>query len=375
MEFSTTPSSFNLVIGSYTNGGSEGIYIFRLLTESGDLIYLNKITGIKNPSYLCTAGHGEYTHLYAVSEVTDESKGSVSSFRLKTESGTAELVNKREFEDKGSCYITVGKDEKHLFVANYISGNLLVLPVSENGFIDIPVQRFTYQGSGPDTERQERPHVHAAVLSPDNRYLFCTDLGTDTLHIYRYEPLLEIPLKQASPEFIDLPPGSGPRHLTFSSDGRFMYLITELTGIIMVFHHYEGKLQHLQYISTVSEEYQGEIGGADVLLSPDERFLYACNRGDLNEIIVYEIDQLNGTLSFIQRISSYGRSPRSLIIDPSRRFLLAANQNSDNITMFKINLSTGELIFTGKEIQVRNPSCVKFAGFNPQEYPSWSFIA
>lgn len=374
MELSSTPSAFNLVIGTYTKGGIEGIYLYRLLPDSGELVYLNVITGIENPSYLCSAGHAEQTHLYAVSEISEGPRGSVFSFKINIETGEADLVNKREYEDKGSCHISVGKNQKHLFVANYISGNLLVLPINDAGFVSIPIQRFTYQGSGSDPERQDRSHAHAAVLSPDNKYLFCTDLGTDTLHIYQYEPSLEIPVKQASPPFITLPPGSGPRTLTFSADGRFMYLVNELSGDLMVFHHYRGKLQDLQCITTVPEGYQGEVGGADVLLSPDERFLYTCNRGELNEILVYEVDQINGTLSYVQRVSSFGQSPRSLVIDPSRRFLLAANQHSHNVTLFKIDLSTGKLSFTGKEIQVNSPACVKFIGFNLQDFPSWSFL-
>lgn len=374
MEISNTPPSFNLVIGTYTNSGSKGVYIYRLLTDSGELVHLNEITAIKNPSYLCAAGHDEQTRLYAVSETSDEAKGSVSAFQLNTASGIASLINRREFEDKGACHVTVGKDEQHLFIANYISGNLVVLPLSENGFINTPVQRFTYQGSGPNRERQQQPHAHAAVLTPDNKYLFCTDLGTDQLHVYRYDPLSTIPLSPASPDFISLPPGSGPRHLTFSGDSRFMYLITELTGHIMVFHHQHGKLELLQSVPTAPEGFQGDVGGADVVLSPDERFLYASIRGELDEILAYEVDQLDGTLKFIQRISSHGKSPRSIVVDPSRRFLLAANQNSDNVTMFKLNLSTGELVFTGREIQISSPACLKFVGIDVQEFPNWTFL-
>ncbi len=353
-----TPKTFDLLIGTYTTGDSKGIYVYRFYTETGKTAYLNEVTGIDNPSYLCIAKNNRF--VYSVNEVGSDRKGSVSSFSFEPKTGKIDLINKQPSTGSGPCYISVDKALKHAFVANYASGALSVLPVNKDGSLAPVIQTIQDQGHGPNKERQEGPHVHTAVLSPDDKYLLYTDLGTDKLNIYRYKPGQAQPLSPADPSAIDVLPGHGPRHLDFSPDKKHMYLITEMGGVIYVYDYDGPKSKQLEAISMVAEGFKGATGAADIHVSPDGRFLYATNRGDANEIVVFAVNPDNGRLTFVERKPSMGKSPRNFVIDPTGNYLLVANQNSNDIFVYRINKITGKLTLTTSKINIGNPSCLKF---------------
>jgi len=234
------------------------------------------------------------------------------------------------------------------------------LPINKDGSLMPVVQTIQDAGTGPNKDRQAGPHVHTAVLSPDEKYLLYTDLGTDKLNIYRYKPGADQTLIAAEPSVINVLPGHGPRHLDFSPDKKYMYLITEMGGVIYVFDYDGPKSKQLEAISLVADGFKGATGAADIHVSPDGKFLYATNRGDANEIVVFSIDHSSGRLTFVERKSSMGKTPRNFVIDPSGNYLLVANQMSDNIYVYRINKLTGKLTLTTSKITVGNPSCLKF---------------
>lgn len=354
-----TPKTYDLLIGTYTTGTSKGISVYRFYTETGKTAYLNEVTGIDNPSYLCITKNGKY--VYSVNEVGSDRKGSVSAFSFEPKVGKIELINKQPSTGTGPCYISVDKAMKNVFVANYAGGSLSVLPINKaDGSLGQVSQTIQDSGKGPNKNRQEGPHVHTAVLSPDEKYLLYTDLGTDKLNIYRYKPGKEQPLIAAEPSAIDVLPGHGPRHIDFTPDKKYMYLITEMGSVIYVYDYDDAKSKQLEAISLLPDGFKGATGAADIHVSPDGKFLYATNRGDLNEIIVFSVNPDNGRLTFVERKPSMGKTPRNFVIDPSGNFLLVANQNSDSVIVYRINKSTGRLTLTNSRITIGNPSCLKF---------------
>lgn len=356
MTDNNTPSTFNLLIGTYTADHTEGISVCRFDARNGRLAYLSGIEGVANPSYLCISGDGRL--VYAVNENNYDQPGAVSALSFDSATGALTLINQQE-TGRGPCYISVDTMLRHAFVANYAGGSLSVFPLGEDGSLLHVIQNVQYEGSGPDEERQEQPHVHAAVVSPDDRYVFVTDLGTDQFHCYHYQPSAKPPL-QTTGSPLQVLPGHGPRHICFSPNNKFMYLVTEMGGTVYVYNYGDGQSPPIQTISLQADDFTGTAGGGDIQISPDGRFLYASNRGDANEIVVFSINVETGWLTFVERKPSMGQSPRNLAIDPSGSFLLIANQNTNNIVVYSIQKQTGELTLTDSKVNIESPCCLKF---------------
>lgn len=351
-----TPSTYDLLIGTYTKGKSKGIMVYRFYVETGKLAYLNQIEGVSNPSYLCVSKDNQF--VYAVNE--DGKDGGVSSFTFEPNLGKLTLLNKQPSEGNDPCYISVDADRKNVFVANYTSGNLTVLPINKDGSLKPVSQNIQDQGKGPDASRQEGPHVHMAYFSPNEKYLLFTDLGTDKINIYRYHSSDEKPLSPANPAAVSVKPGKGPRHMAFSPDKKYLYLVQEMGSAINVYKFNGGDPKEVQSIDMLPAGFKGTNGAAAIHISPDGRFLYASDRLDASALLVYAINKETGELSFIQRQLTYGKNPRDFAIDPSGKFLLVANQDSDSILVFRIDQATGKLSLIGHKIEVGNPVCLKF---------------
>jgi 6-phosphogluconolactonase len=351
------PKTFNLLISSYTADNNEGTTVCRFDAENGRLAYLNGIEGIADPSYLCIAANGRF--VYAVNENSYDQAGGVTALSFEPETGTLQLIN-QQCTDPGPCYISVDFAQKNAFVANYAGGSLSVFPLGQDGSLLPAIQKIKAEGSGPDEERQERPHVHAAVLSPDEKYVLFTDLGTDRVHVYPYQRLQIPPLSQARASSLKVLPGHGPRHIGFTPDKMFMYLITEMSGAIYVYAYDGPESRQMQIISLLADGFKGVAGGGDLNVSPDGRFLYASNRGDANEIVVFAVNTDTGKLSFVERKSSMGKSPRNIVIDPSGNFLLVANEISNDVHVYRIDKQTGKLALTESKINIGAPCCLKF---------------
>jgi len=350
------PSTYDLVIGTYTTGTSKGIYVYRFYTETGKLAYLSQIEGVDNPSYVTLSSNNRF--IYAVNETGKN--GEVSAFKFEPNEGKMTFINKQSSAGADPCYISVDEAQKNVFVANYSSGALAVLPINKDGSLGAPSQVIKDAGKGPDTSRQEGPHVHMAQLSPDEKYLLYTDLGTDKINIARYHASRPQPLTPADPAFVSVKGGNGPRHFTFSNDKKFVYLLQEMGSAINVYSYNSGKLKELQSVSMMKTGFKGTNGAAAIHITPDGKFLYATDRLDASSILAYAVNQETGELTFIERYSTYGKNPRDFAIDPTGSYLLVANQNSDSIYEYKINKETGKLSLTRNKLEIGNPVCLKF---------------
>lgn len=347
---------FNLLVGTYTEPGkSDGIYVYGFNSGTGDFSYRAEATGIKNPSFLTVSK--DRKHVYSVSEVGD-GKGAVSAFSFDPATGNLDFLNSASSGGDGPCYVSVDDRNEYVFVGNYSGGSLSAIPIDANGSLGSDIQSIQHNGNSI-LKNQKKPHVHATVLSPDGRNLYVPDLGTDKVYIYNVNLTRSAPLTPADPPFINVGAGNGPRHFTFHPNGRFAYLIQEMTGIVIVFDYDGGELQAKQSVTMPPKGYKGPIDAADIHISPDGEFLYGSLRGDIDEVVIYKIDG-KGKLTYAGRQSTLGKNPRNFAIDPTGNFLLVANGGSDEIVIFERNKQTGLLVPTGKTIKVGAPVCLIF---------------
>ncbi|HZH96795.1 MAG TPA: lactonase family protein, partial [Flavisolibacter sp.] len=313
--FSINAQDFNLLVGTYTEPGkSEGIYVYNFNGATGAVTPKSKAVGLTNPSFLTVSKNGKF--VYAVSESSDAESG-VTAFAFNRNTGDLNLLNFAKTRSGGPCYVSVTADNKYAFAANYGGGSLSAFKINSGGTLDSNVQLIQNSGSGVNKQRQESPHVHAAVISPDQKYLLSADLGTDKINIYNIANNAgkQIITPAATP-FLAVKPGSGPRHLTFHPNGQYVYLVQELVGAVSVFDYKNGRLALKQYISMLHKSDTGSVGAADIHVSPDGKFLYASNRGDANKLAIYKINK-NGTLQLAGHQSTMGKAPRNFAIDPT----------------------------------------------------------
>jgi len=346
-----------LLVGTYTDGKSEGIYVYRFNSSTGDFDSVSMIK-TSNPSFLAVSPDEKF--VYAVHENANNGKGGeVAAFAFDKQTGKLSFINQQLSGGDHPCYVSVDKTGKWVAAANYTSGTLSVLPINKNGGLDSATTVIQHEGYSVNSERQQGPHVHSTVFSKDNKYLFAADLGIDKLVIYSFNEKTGT-LVETDPGFVMTEAGAGPRHFTFHPNNKFVYLIEELTGTISSYRYSNGRFELLQDISALPADYMGPIGSADIHTSPDGKFLYASNRGESNTIAIFNINPKTGWLSLVDHQSTLGKTPRNFNFDPSGNFLLAANQNSDQIVIFKTDKKTGLLRDTGKRISVGKPVCIKW---------------
>ncbi|RPD40854.1 lactonase family protein [Chitinophaga barathri] len=349
-----------LLVGTYTSAGSKGIYVFQKDPATGRFIPTDTAEGIPNPSFLALSP--DQQRVYAVSEFGKNSPGSAFAYNFNRSAGTLTEINQQTGTGTGPCHISTDAGNRFVFTGNYNGGSLTVMPVQADGALGTPVQQIVHQGSGPVESRQKAPHVHSVNFSPDGKQLFVPDLGTDKVMIYDFEPSRKMrPLQPAAQPFISVEPGGGPRHFVFHPNGRYAYLVLELSGKTAAFSYDNGRLTHLQTISGAPADYKGsDFGSADIHVSPDGKFLYMSTRGDLNNLSIYKISEKDGTLSLAGHQPTLGIGPRNFLITPDGEYLLAANQKSNTIVFFKRDTKTGLLSPTGEELSVPTPVCLKW---------------
>lgn len=339
-----------LIVGTYTKGTSEGIYVYDFDTKTADTKQLGIIKNIVNPSYVALSKNNDV--IYSVSEVGANSAAAAFKFNPKTNEGT--LLNKEATKGADPCFVLT--NGKHVFTANYSGGSISVYGIKADGSLTPVKQLVQHTGSGPD-KRQTSAHVHQTLFSPDGKYVISTDLGEDKIYVYNYQANAEKPLTLK--HSISTNPGSGPRHITFSPNGKLAYLAHEFNGKISVFSYNDGNFKLLQEIGTTASDFTGRIDAADIHISADGKFLYESNRGDANNISVFAV-QKDGKLKHVETVSTLGKGPRNFSIDPSGNYLLVGHQYSNDIIIFQRNAKTGKLTDSKKRIAVGSPVCLIF---------------
>jgi 6-phosphogluconolactonase len=286
--------------------------------------------------------------------------GSTASFSLDNKTGKITFINQESSKGGASCHISIDQTGKYAFVSNYGGGNLSMFPIEKNGALKPASQTIQYEGSSIDKERQNSSHVHSAFVSPDNKLLFVSDLGTDKINIYEIDHK-QGKLKPAATPFIQVAPGAGPRHLVFHPNGKYFYSAEELYSTI-------GVLKYDQQTGTVSmvkdsvkslpSDFKEFNKSADIHTDPSGSFLYMSNRG-MNALAIFSIKEDGAKIELTGHQEVMGKAPRNFLIDPKGEFVFVANQETDNIVIFKLDKNTGKLTYTGNQTKVPAPVCIK----------------
>ncbi len=359
----TTRQSNNQSAGT----GSVGIYGFQWNSDAGSLQGLHPAATTSNPSFLALHPNGRF--LYAVNEgVVNADGGSasadrISAFAIGDQGATGELAPLGSVSSvgKGPCYLTVDATGRWLFAANYQSGIIAVFAIQSDGRLSEARQMIQQQGAGPVADRQKSAHAHEAVPSPDGRFLLVPDLGADRIFIYQFDAASGTLSPNQIPAAV-MPPGYGPRHLVFSKDARLVYVVTELADRILTMRWdaTAGVLTPLAETPALPANFSGQRSGAEIALHPNGKFLYSSSRGDSNTIAIFRLGA-DGVPVPAGSVPSGGRTPRFFGIDPSGHCLIATNQDSSNVVIFRIDPDTGMLHSQGEPLRVPAPVDFVFA--------------
>ncbi len=359
MPAASKPGKYTFYVGTYTRGDSKGVYSYRFDTKTGEIEKIGLAGEVVNPSWVTPHPNGKF--LYAVSELGNDGKsqGKVTAFSIDPATGGLTMLNSVASGGGGACHIVVDKTGKSLMVANYGTGSAAAFGIQPDGRLVEPPSVVQHSGSSVDKARQRGPHAHAVVLSADNRFLFVPDLGLDQIMSYRLDPTKPL-LTANDPPFAKVAAGSGPRHFAFQPKSTFAYGLNEMKSSVTAFQYdaKRGALTELQTISTLPKDFTGEDNSAEIEVDAKGRYVYASNRGH-DSITVFAIGK-DGKLAVVQNILTKGKAPRSFRIDPTGAYLLAANQNTSNIVVFRIDPKSGQLTDTGKAIDVPFPVCIQF---------------
>ncbi len=348
---------FYLFVGTYTANGSKGIYVYEFDAATGTAKWVSNTDSITNPSYLAVAPNKKY--VYAVIETNGTNPGKLAAFSFDSSLGTLHFINQQVTGGDDPCYVSVSSSNKWIMVANYSGGSVSVFSANDDGSLNPRNQLIQHTGKSVNAQRQEKAHVHAAVFSPDEHFVFTPDLGMDRVFAYSFNPDQQEPLSPAPTPYTEVIAGNGPRHLTFHPNKRFAYLVEEMGGAVVAYQYNNGRLSKFQQIETHPAGFKGDIGSADIHISPDGKFLYASNRGDENTLTIFAINSRSGKLTLKGYQPTLGKTPRNFVIDPTGNYLLVANQNTNNVVVFKRNKKTGMLTQIGKGFDIPNPVCLQ----------------
>ena len=357
-----------IFIGTYTTKDvpSKGIYAVRLDTATGALSEPVVAAETPNPTFLTWRPDGRV--LYALGEgpgPDGRSDGGVAAFAFDAASGKIALLNSRGTGGGGSTtMLATDATARMLVTVSYGAGYVASFPLAADGRLGERATLLIHTGPlGPNQIRQDKPHPHSVTISPDNRFALVADLGLDRVLVYRLDPATGT-LTPHDPAFIATPPGTGPRHTKFSRDGRFFYILNEIDGSISAcaYDAARGAGTPIQHISTLPAGFKvtDPDRAAEIRLHPNGRFVYASNRGH-ESIAVFAI-QADGTLQLVEITPCGGQHPRNFALTSDGNWLVCANQNSNNLVVFKVDAATGRLTATGHTATVPQPVCVLFAG-------------
>ncbi|MCR9198104.1 MAG: lactonase family protein [Planctomycetaceae bacterium] len=350
-----------LYVGTYTRGDSqsEGIYTAIFDDQTGQLSGTALAAKADNPSFL--AIHPTRPLLFACIETNDyedQPTGAVAAYQ-RSENGQLTLLNMQPSGGGAPCHCNIDATGRFLLVANYLGGNTAVFPIGEDGHLGSASCTINHIGSGPNKSRQEAPHAHSVNLSADNRFAYVADLGIDRIMTYRFDSRNGRLVPSAVPATATVP-GGGPRHFALHPSGKLAFTNNELTCQITSFQRdpQSGRLSVIGHFSTLPNDFDGRKSTAECLVHPSGKFLYVSNRGH-ESIAVYSIDESSGRLTRLEIVSSGGREPRNFRLTADGKWLLAENQNSDSIQIFRV-LTNGTLQPHGPPVNMARPVCIRF---------------
>ncbi|GAA0357916.1 lactonase family protein [Bacillus horti] len=352
----TTKQKLTLFIGSYSEVGSESVHTYSMDEESGKLTKLGVLQGLKNPTFLNL--DTQQQKLYTFSEgISPDGERTTEAVALEYSPETLKLSEtSRSLGRAGSsCHIQRDRSSRYLVLSSYNGGSVSLVALTEEGEIGEWLDVQKHEGHGVNLDRQEGPHPHSAQFSPDGKYIYVPDLGIDRIKIYTIDSSQQKLIPHGE---VSLRPGAGPRHMTFHPNSAFAYVINELDSTVTAFTYDQatGSLEEISTVPTLPTAWQGENICAEVAISEDGRYLYGSNRGH-DSLVVFKI-MTDGKLTYVEHVSVEGAHPRHFALAPGGKFLVAANRDTNNLAVFRIDPTTGKLQFTGESESVSKPVCV-----------------
>lgn len=356
---SASAKEFLVYFGTYTGGLSKGIYVSRLAVETGELSAPELAAATPSPCFLAISPGQRF--LYSADSVANfhgENSGAVSAFAINRNSGQLTFLNQKSSGGSGPCYVSVDATGEVLLAANYGAGSVKSFKLNRDGSIGDDGSCVQHRGTGANTNRQSAPHAHFIQPDPSNRFALACDLGADQVVIYGMDLATGTLTEHSS---MSVPAGSGARHLAFSRDGKFAYVVNEMGCTVTAFswNSVAGTLTPIETVSVLPPgvTVQTAYTGAEILTAG--KCVYATVRG-YDGVIALTADAASGRLAFLQNIPAGGKVPRGLGIDPTGRWLIVGNQKTDNAVEFGIDPATGRLSATGRELKIGSPVDVKF---------------
>jgi 6-phosphogluconolactonase len=348
-----------IYVGTYSVRESKGIYVFEFNRVKGSLKLIQTVRDLDHPNFIAVHPTGQY--LYSVNGAPApgyEGSGSASAFKIDPKTGKLTAINHVSSFGDGPCHIAIDRTGEWAFVSNYNEGNFVVLPILQDGSLGAPSDSKKYFGSSVNPTRQDDSHVHSAVVSKDNKFVYVSDLGTDKIYTYAFDAI-EGKITAINDDDVKVTPGAGPRHFAIHPTGTFAYSAEELTSTVGVFtrNGATGQLTVLQdTVKSLPADFSGENTSADIHTSPSGKFLFMSNRG-ADVISVFSIN--NGLITLNSTHKTLGKTPRNFLVDNQGKYLWVANQDSDNLVVFKINPTTGKLVYSGLQYKVPSPVCIR----------------
>jgi 6-phosphogluconolactonase len=349
-------------ISAFASGDQGAIHAYHLDLSAGSLKPVQRTTGVENPFFLALSPDRKFLYSIHAKTFGGKEDEQIAAYEIVGRYGQLKLLNRQSARGSSACYLQVDATGKTIVVANYDTGSVASLPVKEDGSLGPAASFVQHVGSSVNPERQKEPHAHCIVISPDNRFAFAADLGTDQILSYRLDAA-KATLAPNQPPFAKSPAGAGPRHLTFHPNGKLVYVINELLNSVTAFAYNieKGVLTEIQTISTLPKDFAGESYCADLKITPNGRFLYGTNRGH-DSIAAYRIAD-DGRLTLIGIEASLGKGPQNLLITPGGDLLLCANMPGNNVAVLRIDPQTGALKSVGTPIEITSPSCIMLVPF------------
>ncbi|WP_029276506.1 lactonase family protein [Carnobacterium jeotgali] len=340
-----------IYLGTYTKGNSEGIYEIVLNTETKRLEEAKLVAKIGNPTYLALSNKKDI--LYAVSKT--EKGGGIAAFKKNSDATFEKISELIEENAAPPCYVAYDADRSLVYTTSYHDGFVSVYKTDTNGSLTLTDVK-QHDGSSVH-ENQEKAHAHYMNLTPDRNYVVACDLGTDKVYTYKVSEDGKLDLAVT----YKANPGTGPRHLVFHPNGKFAYLVGELTSeiVVLAYNAADGSFKTVQTVSSIPDTHTTFNSGSAVRVTEDGRFLYSSNRGH-NSIAVYAINEHGDSIERIQLIASEGDTPRDFALDPTEQFVVVGHQSSDKLTLFERNAETGLLSLLQKDVYAPECVCVTF---------------
>jgi len=348
-----------LYIGSFSENGSEGIYVFDFDRQANSYDLLQTAVSKESPSFLAISPNGRF--LVSANREGLESKeewGSVSLFSIDQFTGKLTHLDDQYSFGDSPCHISFHPSGNFIIVSHYQGGSFAVFPIHPDGSIGDPSANVQLEGKGSLMPRQAQPHTHSAVPSIDGKYLYVSDLGLDKILIYAFDVTLGS-VAPASQAFVKTNPGTGPRHFTFSPNGKLAFSAEEISSTIASYKvdRKTGSLELVQQASSLPSSFEGSNSTADIHTTQNGKFVYISNRG-FDGLAIFKVLK-TGKLLNVDFASTIGRKPRNFLPDPMGEYMFVANRDSNSINIFKLR-KDGTLYYTDIQLDVPAPVCIKY---------------